>query len=116
MKAAPRGRASEPRALSSATAHVTIAVIGAADATRDLYLSARWVQRAPLCGVVVVTGGRGGVMESCVGALAQGGAAFGILPGMDGGVSSQRLRPLPICRAFRRRACAAVMLPVRRKR
>ncbi|MCA9729010.1 MAG: TIGR00725 family protein, partial [Candidatus Eisenbacteria bacterium] len=62
---------------------MTIAVIGAADATRDLYLSARWVGRLlAACGAVVVTGGRGGVMEAASrGALAQGGVTIGILPG-----------------------------------
>ena len=63
--------------------HVTVAVIGAAEATRELYQAARWVGRLlAASGAVVVTGGRGGVMEAASrGALAHGGITIGILPG-----------------------------------
>jgi uncharacterized protein (TIGR00725 family) len=62
---------------------VTVAVIGASEAPRELYQTARWIGRLlAASGAVVVTGGRGGVMEAaCRGALAHGGVTIGILPG-----------------------------------
>jgi uncharacterized protein (TIGR00725 family) len=60
-----------------------VAVIGPAHPSKELYRTGRWVGRLlAAAGAVVVTGGRGGVMEAASrGAIAQGGDTVGILPG-----------------------------------
>jgi uncharacterized protein (TIGR00725 family) len=62
-----------------------IAVIGAADASEDIRSAAREVGSAiARAGVVLVCGGRGGVMEAAAeGARAAGGHTIGILPSYD---------------------------------
>ena len=62
-----------------------IAVIGANDAPEDVRSAARDVGRAiARAGVVLVCGGRGGVMEAAAdGARSAGGHTIGILPSYD---------------------------------
>lgn len=62
-----------------------VAVVGSADATAAQDSTAEEVGRelADL-GVIVLTGGRGGVMAAaCRGARSRGGTTVGILPGLD---------------------------------
>ena len=64
---------------------VYVAVVGASDATPENLEQAEAAGRklAEL-GAIVVTGGRGGVMEAaCRGAKSAGGQTVGILPGFD---------------------------------
>ena len=65
------------------TAHV--AVIGASDASPEQLEQAQAAgRRLAELGAVVITGGRGGVMEAaCRGAKEAGGHTVGILPGSD---------------------------------
>jgi uncharacterized protein (TIGR00725 family) len=65
--------------------HNAIAVIGAADASEDVRSAAREVGNAiARAGVVLVCGGRGGVMEAAAeGARAAGGHTIGILPSYE---------------------------------
>src|SRR5204862_2220632 len=62
-----------------------VAVIGASAATPENIEQARAAgQRLAELGAIVVTGGRGGVMEAaCRGAKDAGGQTVGILPGLD---------------------------------
>jgi uncharacterized protein (TIGR00725 family) len=62
-----------------------VAVIGASDASPEQVEQARVTgRRLAELGAVVVTGGRGGVMEAaCRGAKEAGGLTVGILPGLD---------------------------------
>jgi uncharacterized protein (TIGR00725 family) len=62
-----------------------VAVIGASEATPEEAEQARAAgRRLAELGAVVVTGGRGGVMEAaCRGAKEAGGQTVGILPGLD---------------------------------
>jgi uncharacterized protein (TIGR00725 family) len=62
-----------------------IAIVGAADASADELEAAESVGRLLAeRGVVVVCGGRGGVMEAaCRGAAGQGGITLGLLPGSE---------------------------------
>jgi uncharacterized protein (TIGR00725 family) len=62
-----------------------ITVVGAADASEDELQAAESVGRLlAVRGVVVVCGGRGGVMEAaCRGAVGQGGITIGLLPGSE---------------------------------
>jgi uncharacterized protein (TIGR00725 family) len=64
---------------------VAIAVIGASDASPEQLGEAEAAgRRLAQLGAVVVTGGRGGVMEAaCRGAKSAGGQTVGILPGVD---------------------------------
>jgi uncharacterized protein (TIGR00725 family) len=64
-----------------------LAVIGSASCDQDVAAVAEVVGREiARRGVVLVCGGRGGVMEAaCRGAKAQGGLTVGILPGTDRG-------------------------------
>jgi uncharacterized protein (TIGR00725 family) len=64
---------------------VHVAVIGASDASPEQREHARAAgRRLAEIGAVVVTGGRGGVMEAaCKGAKEAGGRTLGILPGND---------------------------------
>jgi uncharacterized protein (TIGR00725 family) len=64
---------------------VYVAVIGASQVTADQAEQARAAgRRLAQLGAVVVTGGRGGVMEAaCRGAKDAGGQTVGILPGLD---------------------------------
>jgi uncharacterized protein (TIGR00725 family) len=60
-------------------------VIGAGNATpEDLEAAEAAGRRLAQLGAIVVTGGRGGVMEAaCRGAKSAGGTTVGILPGLD---------------------------------
>ena len=62
-----------------------VAVIGASAATPENLEQAEAAgRRLAELGAIVVTGGRGGVMEAaCRGAKSAGGATVGILPGFD---------------------------------
>jgi uncharacterized protein (TIGR00725 family) len=62
-----------------------VTIIGAAHATHEETVAAERVgQLLAERGVVVVCGGRGGVMEAaCRGATARGGLTVGLLPGSD---------------------------------
>jgi len=62
-----------------------VAVVGPGEATAEEIEAARRVGAGlARAGAVVVTGGRGGVMEAaCRGAAEQGGTTVGILPGTD---------------------------------
>src|SRR5258706_5538641 len=62
-----------------------VAVIGASVASPEQVEQARAAgRRLAELGAVVVTGGRGGVMEgACRGAKEAGGSTVGILPGLD---------------------------------
>jgi uncharacterized protein (TIGR00725 family) len=62
-----------------------VAVIGASDASPEQVEHARVAgRRLGELGAIVVTGGRGGVMEAaCRGAKEAGGLTVGILPGLD---------------------------------
>jgi uncharacterized protein (TIGR00725 family) len=64
---------------------IYVAVIGASDASGEQREQARAAgQRLAELGAVVVSGGRGGVMEAaCQGAKAAAGQTVGILPGLD---------------------------------
>ncbi|MEA2493733.1 MAG: hypothetical protein QOJ29_1644 [Thermoleophilaceae bacterium] len=64
---------------------IYVAVIGASDASDEQRDQARAAgRRLAELGAVVVTGGRGGVMQAaCEGAKAAGGQTVGILPGLD---------------------------------
>jgi hypothetical protein len=64
-----------------------VAVIGASDATpADLENARAAGRRLAELGAIVVTGGRGGVMEAaCRGASEANGRTIGILPGLDRG-------------------------------
>lgn len=64
---------------------MNIAVIGASEATPEQLEQALAAgRRLAELGAVVVTGGRGGVMEAaCRGAKEAGGQTVGILPGLD---------------------------------
>jgi uncharacterized protein (TIGR00725 family) len=64
---------------------VYIAVVGASAATDENLGEAEAAgRRLAELGAIVVTGGRGGVMEAaCRGAKSAGGTTVGILPGMD---------------------------------
>jgi uncharacterized protein (TIGR00725 family) len=64
---------------------VHVAVIGASDASPDQLAEAEAAgRRLAELGAIVVTGGRGGVMEAaCRGAKQGGGQTVGILPGLD---------------------------------
>lgn len=66
---------------------VYLGVIGAGEASSEIYEMAREVGReAALRGWVVITGGLGGVMEAAArGAREEGGLTLGILPGEDRG-------------------------------
>jgi uncharacterized protein (TIGR00725 family) len=68
-----------------ADAPVYVAVIGASDATAEQIAEAEAAgRRLAELGAVVVTGGRGGVMEAASrGAKLAGGQTVGILPGLD---------------------------------
>src|SRR3954471_11286996 len=68
-----------------------VAVVGPRDAEigqeRDAYAVGAGLARA---GILVVTGGLGGVMAAaCRGAVEAGGATLGILPGEDPGAANQ---------------------------
>jgi hypothetical protein len=62
-----------------------VAVIGAAECSPEVAAQAREIgQELGRRGVVLICGGRGGVMEAaCQGAKAEGGVTVGILPGND---------------------------------
>ncbi len=62
-----------------------VAVIGAAECSPEVAAQAREIgQELGRRGVVLICGGRGGVMEAaCQGAKAEGGLTVGILPGND---------------------------------
>jgi len=64
---------------------VSVAVIGASDASAEQIADAEAAgRRLAELGAVLVTGGRGGVMEAaCRGAKSAGGQTVGILPGLD---------------------------------
>lgn len=64
---------------------VYVAVIGASDASPEQVEAAHAAgRRLAELGAIVVTGGRGGVMEAaCRGAKEAGGQTVGILPGLD---------------------------------
>jgi uncharacterized protein (TIGR00725 family) len=64
---------------------IYVAVIGAGDASPEQLEQAHATgRRLAELGAIVVTGGRGGVMEAaCRGAKAGGGHTVGILPGLD---------------------------------
>ncbi len=64
-----------------------VAVIGALDCTNEEYERARALGEAlARSGVVLLTGGRGGVMEAaCRGAMESGGITVGVLPSTGGG-------------------------------
>jgi uncharacterized protein (TIGR00725 family) len=64
---------------------VHVAVIGASEASPDQLAEAEAAgRRLAELGAIVVTGGRGGVMEAaCRGAKQGGGQTVGILPGLD---------------------------------
>jgi uncharacterized protein (TIGR00725 family) len=64
---------------------VYVAVVGASDAAPEQLEQALAAgRRLAELGAVVVTGGRGGVMEAaCRGAKEAGGRTLGILPGLD---------------------------------
>jgi len=64
---------------------IYVAVIGASAASpEDLAAGEAAGRRLAELGAIVVTGGRGGVMEAaCRGAKAAGGTTVGILPGLD---------------------------------
>jgi uncharacterized protein (TIGR00725 family) len=64
---------------------IYVAVIGAGDASPEQLEQAHAAgRRLAELGAIVVTGGRGGVMEAaCRGAKAGGGQTVGILPGLD---------------------------------
>ena len=64
---------------------VYVAVIGASQASREELEQAHAAgRRLAELGAIVVTGGRGGVMEAaCRGAKDGGGQTLGILPGLD---------------------------------
>lgn len=64
---------------------VYVAIIGASRATKDDLEQARAAgRRLAELGAIVVTGGRGGVMEAASrGAQEAGGTTVGILPGLD---------------------------------
>jgi uncharacterized protein (TIGR00725 family) len=66
-------------------AEVCVSVIGASDASAEQLEAARAAgRRLAELGAVVVTGGRGGVMEAASrGAKESGGLTVGILPGFD---------------------------------
>jgi uncharacterized protein (TIGR00725 family) len=68
-----------------AEARVYVAVIGASSASAEERDAARAAgRRLAELGAIVVTGGRGGVMEAASeGAKAAGGQTVGILPGLD---------------------------------
>ena len=68
---------------SSQNSRLQIAVIGAGEASTELYdMAFRTGEALAQAGAVVVCGGRGGVMESvCAGAQSAGGRTLGILPG-----------------------------------
>jgi uncharacterized protein (TIGR00725 family) len=68
-----------------------VAVIGAGEASPDERDSARAAgRRLAELGAVVVTGGRGGVMEAaCEGAKQAGGQTVGILPGLERGEANE---------------------------
>ena len=70
---------------SSGTRQLVISVIGGSEpALEDLVLAESVGQELAKRGVVVVTGGLGGVMEAaCRGAKSHGGVTIGILPGDD---------------------------------
>jgi uncharacterized protein (TIGR00725 family) len=70
----------------SAARALRVAVVGAAEATPDEYETARALGRLlAQAGVLVVCGGRTGVMEAVArGAVEGGGQTVGILPGPDG--------------------------------
>jgi uncharacterized protein (TIGR00725 family) len=67
------------------TARATVAVVGPHEATADLLTAATEVGAGlARAGVVVVTGGLGGVMAAAArGAKEAGGLVVGILPGLD---------------------------------
>jgi uncharacterized protein (TIGR00725 family) len=71
--------------MSLAEQPVYVAVIGASNARReDLEHAEAAGRRLAELGAIVVTGGRGGVMEAaCRGAKQGGGLTVGILPGSD---------------------------------
>jgi uncharacterized protein (TIGR00725 family) len=62
-----------------------VAVVGASEASAEQFAAAEEVGRLlGERGAVIVSGGRGGVMEgACKGARAGGGTTLGILPGLD---------------------------------
>ena len=64
-----------------------IAVIGASECTNNEYEDARALgQILARSGVIILTGGRGGVMEAaCRGAMECGGFTVGVLPTTGGG-------------------------------
>jgi uncharacterized protein (TIGR00725 family) len=68
-----------------------VAVVGASRATAEQLRVAEDVGRGlASAGAVVVSGGRGGVMEAaCRGAAGAGGVAVGILPGVDRGEANE---------------------------
>ncbi|MCR8453723.1 MAG: TIGR00725 family protein [Crenarchaeota archaeon] len=65
---------------------MTVAIIGDSEATNadELLFAEKLGEELARMGVVVVTGGRGGIMEAvCRGAKKAGGITVGILPGFD---------------------------------
>jgi uncharacterized protein (TIGR00725 family) len=80
--------------MSEAARRPVVAVIGAANATRDETAEAERVgQLLAERGAIVACGGRGGVMEAvCRGAAERGGMTVGILPGSDAAEGNAFLR------------------------
>src|ERR671922_635006 len=64
---------------------IYVAVVGAGSCDAEIAASAEEVgRRLAEAGAVLISGGRGGVMEAaCRGAQARGGLTVGILPGVD---------------------------------
>ncbi len=74
-----------PRSVFEQLRCPAVAVIGPSEATGDQMRTARRIGRALAeGGAVVITGGRGGIMEAaCEGAALAGGTTVGILPGAN---------------------------------